>query len=466
MTSQSQRDLTADALSIWRAGVDAVKPASLFRQQVNVENSWLRLGDEEVDLSFFERLVVVGAGKASATMAIEFERQCLSKIDPAMPVVGWVNAPEGSFDRNYSGRIHLHAARPAGINLPTVQAVEGTNSILKLVRNCNARDLCIVLLSGGGSALLVAPVDGISLADKQQIATRVAAAGGNIEQLNAIRRALSAVKGGKLAQACGAGMMVTLIISDVLGDPLETIASGPTYPSKHDIYTLARSAIRDLGLEDSTELETVVSLLRRSIASPVTSVDDNRVPVKHIVLGNNATAVDACGTKAVELGYQYVMQSAQRSEGDVTRVASMCAEALWQLTQQQNVDCWISGGEPTVALPRDHCGQGGRNQQLALLTLLELVERHPVLSSNSDFVFLSGGTDGEDGPTDAAGAWIDQSTFDRARRLDLVPRDFASQADAYSFFSPLGELIRTGPTGTNVCDVRVGLTMPRLQTTR
>ncbi len=458
MNERQQRSLTADALSIWLAGVEAVKPSSLFKNHASLRNQWLTIGDEETDVSLFERIVVVGAGKASAAMAIELECQCLSKLPRHIAVVGWINAPEGSFDAEHQGRIHLHAARPAGLNIPTQQAVDGTKRIVELVSSCGERDLCIVLLSGGGSALLVAPINGISLIDKQLIAKRVAASGGNIDQLNAIRRAVSSVKGGKLARACSAGKMFTVIVSDVLGDPLETIASGPTYESFQEVCSLARQAIHDLGLEHDPDLRRTIKQLNLASAQPSTlPTASGHVAVKHIVLANNATAVDACGIKAVELGYRYVMQSALKSEGDVTGVSKSCAKAIVQMAQQSDIDCWISGGEPTVTLPSEDCGRGGRNQQLALLTLNELLECKASGSVSVDFAFLSGGTDGEDGPTVAAGAMFGARDLDRARELNLSPHEFVRRADAYAFFERLGGLIHTGPTGTNVCDVRIAL---------
>ena len=458
MNERQQRSLLTDALNIWLAGVEAVKPSSLFKNHASLSDRWLTIGDEAIDVSLFKRIVVVGAGKASAAMAIELESQCLSKLPRHISVVGWINAPEGSFAVGQQGRIHLHAARPAGLNIPTQQAVEGTKRIVELVSSCGQNDLCIVLLSGGGSALLVAPIEGISLIDKQLIAKRVAASGGNINQLNAIRRAVSSVKGGKLARACTAGLMLTVIVSDVLGDPLETIASGPTYESFQDVNGLARQALRDLGLDDDPELRPTIQRLKLASSAPSTQPSaPGQIPVKHIVLANNATAVDACGVKAVELGYRYVMRSAVKSEGDVAGVAKSCAEAIVQMTQQSEIDCWISGGEPTVTLPSENCGKGGRNQQLALLTLSELLEYYAAGRVPMDFAFLSGGTDGEDGPTVAAGAMFGALDLERTRDLGLAPHEFARRADAYTFFERLGGLVHTGPTGTNVCDVRIAL---------
>ncbi len=367
----------ADALSIWWAGVLATRPDELFARETRVNGNTLELADWQIDLSGIERLVVVGAGKASASMAAAFYQTCLRHIESRLEVVGWINAPAGSFVPASAGRIKLHAARPAGINEPTAEAVAGTEQIRRLVESCGPRDLCIVLLSGGGSALLTSPIEGITLSDKQQVARHVAAAGANIAQLNTVRRALSRVKGGGLAKACRAREMITLIISDVLGDPLETIASGPTVESAAAPPAAALDVLKQLGLLSSQPLANVVTTLTRLSREAGQGLRPNSstAPVTHIVLANNATAVDAAGVRAVELGYRYIMQASRTLEGDVATLAIKAADTIEQLGHQPEIDCWISGGEPTVKLPADNCGKGGRNQQLMLLTMMELAAR-------------------------------------------------------------------------------------------
>lgn len=452
-----------DALSIWWAGVCAAQPCELFARQVQMEDMQLRVVDSDFDLRSIRRIVVVGAGKASAGMATALYHNSLRILPSRVQVEGWINAPVGSFQAGSAGPIHLHAARPAGVNEPTEAAVAGTERILQLVQSCGANDLCLVLLSGGGSALLTAPIDGITLSDKQQVARQVAAAGANIQQLNTVRRALSRVKGGGLAAHCRARHMLTLIISDVLGDPLETIASGPTVQSAvvspHD----ALGVLEELNLLRNSQLNNVVEQLRRRAAErPARARASNgNAPVSHIVLANNATAVDAAGVKAVELGYRYIMQTSRTLEGDVGDLSLKVANTIEQLGHESQVDCWISGGEPTVKLPdATQCGKGGRNQQLVLLTMLELDRRGWPLDLArfpQTVVGLSAGTDGEDGPTPAAGAWFDASMWRQLRegRFDAV--DYALRADAYNLFGRLHNLIISGPTGTNVCDLRIVL---------
>ncbi len=474
MTSApNARNLRDDALEIWQAGVAAVTPAHLFRDKVRLHGNRLSCEDLEVDLSRAGKLVIVGAGKASAAMAVALHRSILSRLSAELPelkVSGWINAPAGTFSDSDVAEvkpIHLYAARPPGANIPTQQAVEGTRRILGMVGDCNQSDVVICLLSGGGSAVLVAPRAGIALADKQAVAQEIAAAGGNIEQLNAVRRALSDIKGGGLARACRAGRLITLIVSDVLGDPLETIASGPTVLNASVAAGVALNVLEQLGLAHSARLANVIRCLEQTRASTTEqrpkAEKRNDCRVDHLILGNNADAIDAAGVKAVELGYRYVMQGARAVESDVLTVAKSAADAVEQLIGQNQIDCWISGGEPTVTLPPTGSGRGGRNQQLALAVLRELQQRGwPNRNSFKarELVFLSGGTDGEDGPTDAAGAVVDADIATASSSLNLNVSDYLQRADAYSFFEKVGGLIVTGPTGTNVCDLRVALAQP------
>ena len=309
----------------------------------------------------------------------------------------------------------------------------------------------------------MAPVEGITLSDKQRVAQIVAAAGGDIHQLNSIRRCLSSVKGGGLARACRAKRMLVLVLSDVLGDPLDVIASGPTLRSATCQPTVALQALDQLGLSNHPLLSACMHYLRSAQAAfpaergPIPTLDLG-CEVEHVILGNNADAVDAAGVKAVELGYRYVMQAARTSEGDVSSVAAMAAQATKQIAKDQNVDCWISGGEPTVTLP-DTSGLGGRNQHLVLSVLKTLVGAGWPESGEfpRPIVFLSGGSDGEDGPTDAAGAYLDADIWNTAQRQGLDIDSYLRRADSYHFFEPVGGLLQTGPTCTNVCDLRIAL---------
>ncbi|MEM9658908.1 MAG: glycerate-2-kinase family protein, partial [Planctomycetota bacterium] len=255
---QTSDQLRADAMAIWRAGVEAVRPARLMRDAVQPDGNHLLIDGEPIELTKVGRLVVVGAGKAGAGMAIAMEEILGPQILREKQVAGWINVPADCVVETTC--IHLHAARPAGVNEPTAEGAYGARQIVDLVAGLEPSDLCICLISGGGSALLPAPIEGFPLADKVDLTREIAARGGSIEQLNAVRRELSEVKGGGLARRCGAGRLYTLILSDVLGDDLATIASGPTV-LRRPTPQLAIDTLAELGLSDHPAGRHAIELL-------------------------------------------------------------------------------------------------------------------------------------------------------------------------------------------------------------
>jgi glycerate-2-kinase len=304
------------------------------------------------------------------------------------------------------------------------------------------------MLTGGGSALMPAPVPGVSLADKIQLTRLLSAAGANIEQLNAVRRPVSLVKGGGLARACAAGRLITLVISDVLGDPLETIASGPTVTDRASTAGDALDVLQALGLIDEPAIGAIVRYLRRGTPDR-NQLSSSRATVSHVILGNNATAVDAAGMEAERVGYSHAMISASKAEGAAEDVGRHLANMALQMRREPGPDCLISGGEPTVTLVEEaRRGKGGRNQQLALAALA-------VLGDCEGIAMLAAGTDGEDGPTDAAGAFVTHDVAMSAQLHELDASDYLARNDAYNFFRQVGGSFITGPTQTNVCDLRI-----------
>jgi hydroxypyruvate reductase len=457
----SREKLIEDAIAIWRAGVEAVLPKTLFREHMNLVSDRLQLGEIEYSLKTIGRIVVVGAGKAAASMAIAFQERLPQEFLRSGRVVGWVNVPEGTIPADYSFPVHLHPARPYGRNEPTPQAQAGAQEILRLVSSCRKDDLVVCLLSGGGSALLPLPRKGISLDDKTQVTRMLSAAGATIEELNTVRIALSEIKGGGLARNCKAGRLACLAISDVLGDDLQFIASGPTVAMEGAAH-LALEVLRKFAKNRGEVNENIWNLLADDVArdsKKASRMSENRdCQIEHFILANNATAIDAAGIEAVARGYQYLMNAARRSEGDAAELGrelmSRCFE--WR-SDRSAPNCFISGGEPSVRLIEESSrGLGGRNQQLVLAAL----EQSMLMKKNEaakPFCFLSAGTDGEDGPTDAAGAWVtDETSRIQGVGLDEVRRYLASN-DAYHFFEKHGGILKTGPTGTNVCDLRVAL---------
>lgn len=458
--ARSSEELQRDAFAIWQAGVDAVSSSELVAEHVFAKGDRLIIGKASFDLSRIRKIAVVGAGKAGAGMAAGLE-SALEKSPLAIEkLTGWINVPADCVTT--TKKIHLHAARPAGINEPTQAGVEGTSQILKMVAGLNSADLCICLLSGGGSALLPAPVSGISLADKQAITRFLSGAGANIEELNTVRKQLSRIKGGQLTQTCRAGHLVTLIISDVLGDPLDIIASGPTILHPNSPRD-ALQVLKTFGAQHEVSCRTVFDFLQTRSDTPQAPNHMDARQVTNLVIGNNATAVNAAGIEAIRRGYAPVTSSSNTSEGPAEQIGQEIADWLMRHQQATEPNCLISGGEPTVQLIEESKrGLGGRNQQLVLAAFEHLRNHSPVKDTSPGvrkrtkrFALLSGGTDGEDGPTDAAGAWINEMTQEKCLANELDPRYSLDYNDAYHFFERLTQLIKTGPTHTNVCDLRI-----------
>ncbi|MDA7977496.1 MAG: DUF4147 domain-containing protein [Pirellulales bacterium] len=464
--NHTSRDLRKDALAIWQAGVAVVDANRLVQETVRVWQRTLLIGEQPIDLDSVRRLIVIGAGKAGAGMVAGLEAALGPSVMRELDVTGWVNVPNDTIPAGKSTahrRIQLHPARPAGVNEPTEAAAHGTEEMLRLLQAADPSDLCICLVSGGGSALLPAPATGISLEDKLAITRLLSAAGANIQQLNTVRIPLSRVKGGGLATACRAGRLITLLISDVPGDPLELIASGPTVPASVTAVDALR-VLDDFKINErsSPEISRVMSYLRDSPPGLDSREASPCVEVTNIVIGNLALAVDAAGQEAERRGYEFAMHVSAALEGEANEVGRKLAQLAVKMRGDPNLpNCLIHGGEPVVTLTDDP-GKGGRNQQLALAAYVELTSL-PVTGAGGDSIFddivvLSGGTDGEDGPTDAAGACIDTAVHRKALEQGLEARSFLGGNDAYRFFDLTGGLLKTGPTGTNVGDLRVVIT--------
>ncbi|HEY2882794.1 MAG TPA: MOFRL family protein, partial [Pirellulales bacterium] len=288
----------------------------------------------------------------------------------------------------------------------------------------------------------------------------LSAAGADIGELNTVRKQLSRIKGGGLARACRAGQLLALVISDVLGDPLDLIASGPTMEDRSTPQK-ALAILQKFGATVSDVPQAVLDALSRQAAKRPAATQNlvlNSCRVQNIIIGNNATAVDAAGMEAERLGYLHAMTCAAKPEGAVEQIGRHLADMALHMQATQGPNCLISGGEGTVKLvPAAQRGVGGRNQQTVLSAMLRLMETEPQGLADAEFVILSGGTDGEDGPTDAAGAIIDREVMAAAQRLKLDAAAVLARNDAYNFFEPMGALVKTGATGTNVCDLRVVL---------
>lgn len=446
--------LRDDALAIWYAGLDAVRSDRLVQDAVHVRGEHLIVGDQRLALRDIRRLAVVGCGKAGAGMAAGLEAALGEPLMRDKQLTGWINVPDDCV--RPLPRIHLHGARPAGVNEPTAAGAAGAERILELVRSLADDDVCLCLISGGGSALLPAPAEGITLDDKLAVTRHLSAAGANIRELNTVRKQLSRIKGGGLARACGAGRLIALIISDVLGDPLDVIASGPTVADastpQQALEILDQFQSRQAGVSPQ-----VFQVLERAVTHGLTADRSSSCQVTHRVIGNLATAVAAAGREAERRGYRTRTVAMQQLEGEAEQVGRELAADALAMRASGGRQCLIHGGEPTVKLvASSRRGLGGRNQQLVLAALEYLADTQR--DSARGLALLSAGTDGEDGPTDAAGAVLDETVPAAAAAQRLRASEYLARNDAYHFFEPLGALLRTGPTHTNVCDVRVVLT--------
>jgi len=449
MSSSPISPLTRDALEIWKAGVAAVDSSRLVQQKIQVQPDLIQIGSTQWKPEPDSRICVVGAGKAGAGMARGLEavlgEKWLSRTS------GWINVPDDCLSPLQ--RIHLHGARPAGLNEPTLAGVEGTREILRRVSNLRPHDLCIVLLSGGGSALLPAPIDGISLGEKQEVTRLLMRQGATISELNTVRRHLSSIKGGGLLRACQARLMVTLIISDVIGDPLETIASGPTIVDPETPECALRVLQHFASQHGAVFPQNVMMKLQQdtgiSTKTPTTQVTS----AVNLVIGNNQTAVRAASEHARQLGYVIALEEFDQAGEAATAGRNFATRLLQQSSESTAKICMVSGGETTVRLAQANGEQkGGRNQEFALAAAAEWLTISPVQAS-----LVSGGTDGEDGPTDAAGAFVDDPLLARVKNADLSPVPYLQTNNSYRFFEQFDGLIKTGPTHTNVMDLRVGL---------
>jgi hydroxypyruvate reductase/glycerate 2-kinase len=430
--------LREHAIAIWQAGVNAVQPAKLVADAVRNLGASTRQAIEKAP-----RIVIVGAGKAGAAMAEALEAnlpQCLPNMH------GLVNVPEGSTAD--TKRIRLHPARPAGVNFPTAAGVAGSEEMLRLLESSGPDDVAICLISGGGSALLPAPAEGITLEAKLAVTKLLHASGATIQEMNAVRKHLSRIKGGRLAQAFRGRLLLSFVISDVIGDPLDAIASGPTAPDP-TTFAECREILEKFELWSECPVEVREQLeagMAGRIPETLKTMPDS---VRNILIGNNATALEAAAAKARSLGY-HILNNGVSLAGEA-RTAGADLGLLRSLRNSKARTCILAGGETTVTLGSNP-GKGGRNQEFVLAALCELQE-----NELPGTVILSGGTDGEDGPTDAAGAIADEQTFRRMKELNLDPADFLHRHDAYPFFEATGGLLKCGLTGTNVMDVAVSL---------
>lgn len=453
MTSQ----LRDDAVAILRSGIGRVDPWAMVEQSVSVVEETLTVATENetvsIDLSRFERIVVVGAGKASASMARGIETVLKERIS-----AGIIAVKPGHTDTLRTIRM-IEAGHP----VPDDGSVAAAQAIVELVDTADDRTLVLNLVSGGGSALLTLPYrdehHAVSLEEMQQTTATLLSCGATIQEINCVRKHISSIKGGRFAARCAPARLVSLILSDVVGDDLSSIASGLAAP---DATTFAdvKSIIRKYGVGDELP-RTVLDVIDRGLTGDIADTPKPGDPifddVTNVLLGSNAQAVRAAGEHARSLGYNTVTLGAQIT-GEAREVARVYAGILRDAVRFNPPEptigekplCVIGGGETTVTLRGD--GLGGRNQEMALAVIAEFL---PDPSPLQSALFLSGATDGNDGPTDAAGGFADAAAVEAALSgaVDIV--DVLQRNDAYHGLETIGALLKTGPTNTNVCDIQI-----------
>jgi hydroxypyruvate reductase len=439
----SDGDLRSHARAIFQAGVDAVEPRAAVLRHVRLQGDVLEVAGRRHDLSAVDGVYVVGMGKASAVMAAALEDILGDRV-----LGGVVSTKHGHGVPTRKVEV-LEAGHP----VPDEDGVRAGEELGALLEQTGPRDLVVCVVSGGGSALLPAPAEGLTLEDKQETTRRLLECGAAIHEINAVRKHLSRLKGGRLAQRAAPSALVSLILSDVVGDPLDAIASGPTVPDPTTYGGCLRILAR-YGLEGRIP-EPALGLLRRGARGEVPETPKPGDPAFErthtVIVGNNARALEAARERARALGFNTLILSSmvEGETRDVARVhAAVAKEILATGNPVSRPACVLSGGETTVTIRG--AGRGGRNQEFALAAALDI-------EGLDDVLLFSGATDGTDGPTDAAGAWADGTTVRRGREAGLDAAAMLRENDSYTFFDAVGDLLVTGPTRTNVMDLRVVL---------
>ncbi len=451
--SQSFRDLE----SMFHAAIRRVDPYDMVVSRMSVDGDTLRIvteiGREEFDLRRFDRIYAIGAGKATAPMAKATEEILGERL-----AGGIISVKKG-----HTVPLERIEMIEAGHPVPDRNSVRAARKIAELGRSGDERTLFINLISGGGSALLSYPLEicpeggalSITLKEKQKTTELLLACGATIREINCVRKHLSGIKGGGLARLMYPATSVNLILSDVVGDRLDTIASGPTTPDD-TTFSDAMDIVRKFNLKTMLPGK-VFDVLKAGEAGEIgmSEESDELVfsKVHNILLGNNLAALQAAETEAKKLGYNTLVLSSQIT-GEAGEIAKVYA-ALAREVRNHDIPvprpaCILAGGETTVTLRGK--GKGGRNQEMALAFLAELEEYPDEIEGIS---FLSAATDGNDGPTDAAGAFAGKDVLEAGMKAGIEVFEYLTENDSYTYFEKSGFLFKTGPTNTNVCDLQI-----------
>ena len=448
MKRESVEQLRTDVRQLLLHGIEAADGYRVIQQNLSVDNKTLivsSISGEIVrcDLKKFRRILVIGFGKASGVMACALEHILRSRVAKGVVIV------------TYGSKVNLNKIQivEAGHPIPDVNSIDGAQRIIRMLADTTQDDLVICLISGGGSALCTLPNQGIKLIDIQTITQSLLTSGANIFEVNTIRKHLSQIKGGQLAKLAYPASTLSLIISDVVGDRIDTIASGPT-AADTTTFSDAYDILQKYNLFENAPVSIrarMESGLKGSIKGILETDDLAFKNTGNIIIANNLTALRAIAKKARQHGYETLVLSSM-IEGETRHVARIYAALIEELIESPHPmptpACIAAGGEMTVRVTGK--GQGGRNGDFCLALA-------PLIRGRKEIVVLSAGTDGIDGSTDAAGGIIDGTTYSRAQRLGLDFVQALADYDSYSILKKTGDLLITGPTGTNVMDIQLTL---------
>ncbi len=430
------------AEKIFLAGVERVLPENLISKEMMIRSNRLLIGSLEFSLEAIDKIFVIGAGKASAMMAAEVEKILGNRITEGHIVVKY----------GHSCKLKYIKVTEAGHPVPDSKGYQATKAILKIAGKAGINDLVICLISGGGSALLADFPEESSPEEMISLSNLLINSGASITEINTVRKHLSLVKGGQLARAVTPGTTISLILSDVIGDPLDVIASGPTTPDP-TTYKNAFNVLEKYNLTRSVPAG-ILSYLKNGCSGMIEETpkpgDTLFKKTFNLLIGTNRIALEASKMKAEQLGFSpFIIDD--KLQGDIYGVAKNITGMAIKYKNDDNVlkpACLLFGGEPTLRMTGH--GIGGRNQHLALLC-------SKLIQTQIGITVLAAGTDGTDGPTDAAGAVVDSYTVKDALSKNIDPEKYINEFDSYNFFKKAGGHIITGPTGTNVMDIVIAI---------
>jgi len=433
-------ELRQCAQLIWEAALNAANPATCIQKNIQLTDGQLTIAGERFSIP--ARLIVIGAGKASARMAQVVEQILGEHVTGGLVVT------------KYGHALRLERIRviEAGHPIPDSAGVRAVQETRDLLRNLSADDIVLCLISGGGSALWPAPAKGITLEAKQEVTEGLLRAGATIRELNAVRKHLSAIKGGQLATWASPARVMSLIMSDVIGDPIDFIASGPTAPDTTS-FSDALDIVQKYGIEVP---ESVLFRLHEGAGGRIAETPKPGNPlferVKNHIIANNRLLIDAAAEKAFEIKFNTLILSTE-IEGEAKDMGGLFASVAREIGLSgnpiQRPACILGAGETTVTVRGR--GLGGRNQEMALACAMVMAAHPPPAPS----CFASVATDGTDGPTSAAGGLVDEFTCARAAKLGLGPLQFLLSNDSFNLLKATGDLIVTGPTQTNLMDLQI-----------